>query len=73
MSDERVLNILLKALNITKFNDLILSFTDFECYRMIYRVGQTKRGRAFQLVTSEVLLGSSLFLAENKVICPLNS
>jgi len=31
-----------------------------------YRVGQIKRGHAFLLITSEVLLGSSLFLAENK-------
>jgi len=34
----------------------------------IYRVGQIKWGHAFQLITSEVLLGSSQFLAENKAI-----
>jgi len=35
---------------------------------VLYRVGQIKRGNAFQLITSEVLLGSPLFLAENKAI-----
>jgi len=34
----------------------------------MYRVGQIKRGHTFELITSEVLLVSSLFLAENKAI-----
>jgi len=34
----------------------------------IYRVDLIKRGHAFQPITSEVLLMSSLFLAENKAI-----
>jgi len=33
-----------------------------------YRVGQIKWGLAFQLITSEVLLGSSVYLAEYRAI-----
>jgi len=41
---------------------------DILMWQDIYRVGQIKLGHSFQLITSEVLLGSSLFLAENKAI-----
>jgi len=34
----------------------------------MYRVGKVKLGLVFQLITSEVLLGSTLFLEEDKAV-----
>jgi len=44
----------------------IISFSSVQLKK--YRVDQIKRCHEFQPVTSEVLLGSSLFLAQNKAI-----